>query len=195
MNIWQKIFSKITFKDYPDVSTPINATNLNVMTNAIDGLDDRVVESRNDIVKILGNMAAEYDETSTYDVGSYVIYNGLLYKCIVPIEAGEVFNPDKWEKTDCGVEFGILNSNLTNYIIIQQTSEDIKYLANQRTMITPIKPIIEGYEAYLMNARHVSTTDIALTGISNNTVTFFNSYNSEYTFNTWFDWILVRKVN
>lgn len=44
MAIWEKLFSKITFKDYPDTSTPLNATNLNKMTDAIDGIDDRVVE-------------------------------------------------------------------------------------------------------------------------------------------------------
>ena len=44
MAIWKKLFSKITFKDYPDTSTPLNADNLNKMTDAIDGIDDRVVE-------------------------------------------------------------------------------------------------------------------------------------------------------
>lgn len=44
MAIWEKLFSKITFKDYPDTSTPLNADNLNKMTDAIDGIDDRVVE-------------------------------------------------------------------------------------------------------------------------------------------------------
>lgn len=44
MAIWKKLFSKITFKDYPDTSTPINANNLNKMTDAIDGIDNRVVE-------------------------------------------------------------------------------------------------------------------------------------------------------
>lgn len=44
MAIWEKLFSKITFKDYPDTSTPLNATNLNKMTDAIDRIDDRVVE-------------------------------------------------------------------------------------------------------------------------------------------------------
>lgn len=49
MAIWQKLFNKITFKDYPDVSTPLNATNLNAMTDAIDRLDDRIVELGTDL--------------------------------------------------------------------------------------------------------------------------------------------------
>ena len=44
MAIWKKLFSKIIFKNYPDTSTPINADNLNKMTDAIDGIDNRVVE-------------------------------------------------------------------------------------------------------------------------------------------------------
>lgn len=52
MAIWEKLFSKITFKDYPDTSTPLNATNLNKMTDAIDGIDNRVVELKS----ILGNI-------------------------------------------------------------------------------------------------------------------------------------------
>lgn len=44
MAIWEKLFSKIIFKDYPNTSTPLNADNLNKMTDAIDGIDNRVVE-------------------------------------------------------------------------------------------------------------------------------------------------------
>lgn len=44
MALLEKLFSKITFKNYPDTSTPIDADNLNKMTDAIDGIDDRVVD-------------------------------------------------------------------------------------------------------------------------------------------------------
>ena len=44
MAIWEKLFSKITFKNYPDTSTPLNASNMNALSDAIDGIDDRVVE-------------------------------------------------------------------------------------------------------------------------------------------------------
>lgn len=48
MSVWEKLFSKITFKDYPDNTTPVDAINLNKMTDAIDGIDDRVVELKNE---------------------------------------------------------------------------------------------------------------------------------------------------
>ena len=44
MAIWEKLFSKIIFKDYPDTSTPLNASNMNTLSDAIDGIDNRVVE-------------------------------------------------------------------------------------------------------------------------------------------------------
>lgn len=53
MAIWEKLFSKITFKDYPDTSTSLNADNLNKMTDAIDGIDDRVVELNSNLKNLL----------------------------------------------------------------------------------------------------------------------------------------------
>lgn len=74
MAIWQKLFNKITFKDYPDTSTPLNANNLNAITNAIDELDDRVVELNSNI------------ELKTYNDNNWVnAYNSALYEivCII----------------------------------------------------------------------------------------------------------------
>lgn len=51
MAIWEKLFSKITFKDYPDTSTPLNASNMNALSDAIDGIDDRVVELNSKLAK------------------------------------------------------------------------------------------------------------------------------------------------
>ena len=84
MAIWEKLFSKITFKNYPDTSTPINADNLNKMTDAIDGLDDRVVElndSVNVISSDLTNKSHLYNYTLTpgdtlklnLGIGTYLI--------------------------------------------------------------------------------------------------------------------------
>ena len=42
------------------------------------------------------NIAEDYDETETYVVGDYVIYNGLLYKCVTAVATAETFDPTKW---------------------------------------------------------------------------------------------------
>lgn len=51
MAIWEKLFRKIIFKDYPDTSTPLNASNMNALSDAIDGIDDRVVELNSNLEK------------------------------------------------------------------------------------------------------------------------------------------------
>lgn len=106
MSIWTKLFNKITFKDYPDTTTPLNATNLNTLSNGIDGLDDRVLT-------MLGDFASQYAIDSTYKVGDYVIYDGKLYKCITAVTEFEEWDSSKWQNTDCGTEFNELNSNLS----------------------------------------------------------------------------------
>lgn len=88
MSVWEKLFSKITFKNYPDTSTPINAVNLNKMTDAIDGIDDRVVELNSNladsiIVKtvsatIEGGMEAYGAQGITYDIPSVKGYEPFL---------------------------------------------------------------------------------------------------------------------
>lgn len=42
------------------------------------------------------NIAEEYDDTATYAVGDYVIYDGLLYKCDTAVTTAETFDPTKW---------------------------------------------------------------------------------------------------
>lgn len=66
MAIWEKLFSKITFKDYPDTSTPLNASNMNALSDAIDGIDDRVVELNSNLNsrKILLNDTSKIPENA-----------------------------------------------------------------------------------------------------------------------------------
>ena len=42
------------------------------------------------------NIATGYDDTQTYAVGDYVIYDGLLYKCNTAVTTAETFDPTKW---------------------------------------------------------------------------------------------------
>lgn len=90
MAIWEKLFSKITFKNYPDTSTPVNADNLNKMTDAIDGIDDRVVELNSNLqietnYYFMGDgsqiVATEYVEhyiLSTHKMGNLMFCNGSI---------------------------------------------------------------------------------------------------------------------
>ena len=55
----------------------------------------------------------KYDSSKTYSVGDYCIYDDTLYKCKTEITSAEEFDSSKWEATNCGKEFEVLNSNLT----------------------------------------------------------------------------------
>ena len=50
-----------------------------------------------DIEKILNNIAPEYDSTTLYSRGDYVIYEFNLYKCINSQTTG-AFNKYDWDK-------------------------------------------------------------------------------------------------
>ena len=54
----------------------------------------------------------KYDSSKTYSVGDYCIYDDTLYKCKTEITSAEEFDSSKWEATNCGKEFEVLNSNL-----------------------------------------------------------------------------------
>ena len=42
------------------------------------------------------NIADEYDDTFTYNVDEYVIYEGVLYKCTTAVTVAEPFDNTKW---------------------------------------------------------------------------------------------------
>ena len=52
------------------------------------------------------NIAEEYDNTQTYAVDDYVIYDGDLYKCTTAVTSAEDFDPTKWTQTVASDEFG-----------------------------------------------------------------------------------------
>ena len=55
----------------------------------------------------------KYDSSRTYSVCDYCIYDDTLYKCKTEITSAEEFDSSKWEATNCGKEFEVLNSNLS----------------------------------------------------------------------------------
>jgi hypothetical protein len=46
---------------------------------------------------VVSNIADDYDNTSTYALGDYVLHEGALYKCVNPIASPEEFTPAHWE--------------------------------------------------------------------------------------------------
>lgn len=84
-------YTKTTWQDLPNTTTPITATRLNNMENGIKNNDTNIG-------------GEEYSSSSTYAVGDIVRYQEKLYKCITAITTAEAFNSSKWEQNDI-IEF------------------------------------------------------------------------------------------
>lgn len=56
----------------------------------IDAINEAAVSGGN------SNIADDYDNTQTYAIGDYVIYSGVLYKCITAVSSAESFDNTKW---------------------------------------------------------------------------------------------------
>lgn len=63
---------------------------------------------------VLSMIANNYSTASTYEVGDYVIYNGILYRCITQITTAEEFDNSKWEISELGSVVANANRTTTN---------------------------------------------------------------------------------
>ena len=52
------------------------------------------------------NLADDFDDTQTYSVGDYVIYNEMLYKCIIAVTTAGTFNSNNWTQVLITDEMG-----------------------------------------------------------------------------------------
>lgn len=64
----------------------------------------------NELKTIEGTEA--YDNTATYAVGDYCIYNSTRYKCITAVTTAEDFDSTKWSATTTNNDISELNSSL-----------------------------------------------------------------------------------
>lgn len=93
---YEKIFEPYYeggWEAYPLETTLITAGALNDYDAAIMHIEDYLANQNdpND------NLAETYDDTATYEVGDYCVYNGVLYKCITAIDEAEDFDLEKWD--------------------------------------------------------------------------------------------------
>jgi hypothetical protein len=64
----------------------------------------------------VSDLADSYDSTSTYDVGDFVIYNNILYRCITAITVPESFDGTHWARTTVEEIIAQTNSNIPKHI-------------------------------------------------------------------------------
>ena len=79
-------------------------------------------ESQNDVWKPMviktnldwESLAEDYDATSAYEVGTYVLYNAELYRCTTAVPTGgEAWNAAHWIKVDFGSELNSLTEDVS----------------------------------------------------------------------------------
>lgn len=85
----------------PEYSDSADIAVLNANFSSIDANEYRIEGKLN----ALGNdIALPYDNTATYSVGDYAIYNNALYRCITAIATAEDFDSTKWTAITIGGE-------------------------------------------------------------------------------------------
>lgn len=77
------------------------------------------------------NFAGAYDDTSTYAVGDYVVYEHDLYKCNTAIVAAEAWTAAHWTQTDIGTVLESLKSDIDNKQDTLVSGTNIKTVGGQ----------------------------------------------------------------
>ena len=86
--------------------------------------EDVFANTESEIKNTLGT--DEYDNTSTYSVGDYCIYNNTLYQCTTEISVAENFNDNHWQQKQILTELTEIQEKIdliTNVITIGLTSD------------------------------------------------------------------------
>ena len=83
-------------------SVPYNNSNSGLSATNVQGAIDEVVSEKADKI----SLPADYDPTSTYNQGDFVIHNDNIYICTFPITTAEAWNSEHW---------GLVNSD-TDYL-------------------------------------------------------------------------------
>jgi len=60
-----------------------------------------------------GNIAPEFNASSTYEVGDVVVYNHVLYKCVTAISTAGAWDSSKWQQTTIAESvLGLINTGV-----------------------------------------------------------------------------------
>ena len=105
------------------------------------------------------SMADSYDAVSgTYDVGEYVLYNGVMYKCISAITAPEAWNSAHWDEVSVSEELELINTNFAGHYSSTSAYATGKYVLHEGELYRCIVRVASGGETW--NSAHWSRVDI-----------------------------------
>ena len=88
---------------YASAKTTMNAVGNQLLNGTQYGelqtMSKNPIGAINEVAQSAGNpnIADEYDDTATYVLDDYCIYEGVLYKCIMAVSVAEDFDSTKWD--------------------------------------------------------------------------------------------------
>lgn len=111
-------------------------SNIQLINTDVDSIEENVEKLNNTTDEISENLCDEYNNTKTYKVGDYCIYENRLYKCNIDIATAENFDVSKWET--CKITNELKSSLYWTYVA--DNVAGVKYASGSwREAFTPIK--------------------------------------------------------
>ena len=131
-----------TKTNWSNLTSPaINDTNLNKIENGIANSDGALGYD-------------DYDNTQTYAVGAYCIYDNKLYKCTTAVSSAEDFDSTKWSEVNVKTILNTLQAEITS---LQTKTQNFQtYYSAWGSSITFYLPL--GRHAILMRSQNTFYT-------------------------------------
>lgn len=101
-----------TTTNYYGLSKPSynEVADIEVINANMDKIDTQM-KNNSDGVNFAKKITSDfYDNTKTYKVGDYCVYDNKLYKCTTAITSEEAFNVDKWKETTVAKELNSIGT-------------------------------------------------------------------------------------
>ena len=156
--------------EYDNTTSQLTADNVQ---DAIDEIVDNVETASEDILTLQNVQGYDaYDETQTYAVGDYAIYNNHVYECTTAVSTAEPFDNTKWSQTSIeqiidGVKGDVsqLNSSLSGLfkVVTFPNSATITVPANGAVNVTANQMNISapaGYTAAALTSFFCNSNDV-----------------------------------
>ena len=145
-----------------------------------DYVADAVVSDIDDVKAMISD---EYDNTATYAVGDYCIYNNTLYRCTTAISTAEDFTPAHWTETSIDAELNLIGNKIdtkTDNTLINLSASFNIQIGSINSLRCDLFGKIVIVTGYFMptNAISNNTTLVTVNGIKTITITFTSVYGS-----------------
>lgn len=138
----------------------------------------------NSIVNLVQNMAEEFDSAKDYEVGDYVMYEGLLYLFHSTHIAGE-FNADEVVPiTLADVMKGTVDSNLGNFVFDITNSETTKFVFTTKFKNISYFLLKTGGRMYPSQYQYIYEYEYDGTNVTYTKYTYTNTYVSSEVLDT-----------